>query len=103
MKTDLRSYSRVEGVPSPLRFQLPLEFTLINISALLTSKSFPASALARAEGYQRLESGAPENPAKYPPGRALPSTALDCEELHVASIVIVTFDWKFAAQISTAD
>ncbi len=25
-----------------------------------------------------------------------------CEVLHVASIVITTFDWKFAAQISTA-
>ena len=84
----MRSYSCVEGAPSPLRFQEPLEFTLIIISAFLKSKSFPASALARAEGYQRLESGAPENAAKYPPGRALPNTALDCEELHVASIVI---------------
>ena len=92
MKTDLRSYSLVVGAPSPRRFQLPREFTFIIISALLTSKSFPASAFARADGYQRLESGAPENPAKYPPGRALPSTARDCDELHVASIVIATFD-----------
>ena len=80
------------GAPSPLRFQDALEFTLISISAFLTSKSFPASALARPDGYQRLESGAPENPAKYPPGRALPRTATDCDELHVASIVIATFD-----------
>ena len=79
-------------MPSPLRFQFPLEFTLINISAFLKSKSLPASAFARADGYQRLESGAPENPAKYPPGRALPRTEIDCEELHVASMVIATFD-----------
>ena len=75
---------------------------MITISAFRKSKSFPARAFARADGYQRLESGAPENPAKYPPGRALPRTEIDCEVLHVASIVITTFDWKFAAQISTA-
>ena len=80
------------GAPSPLRFHDPLEFTLIFISALRISKSFPARAFASADGYQRLESGAPENPAKYPPGRALPRTEIDCEELHVASIVMATFD-----------
>ena len=92
IKTDLRSYSLVVGAPSPRRFQLPREFTFIISSALLTSKSFPASAFARADGYQRLGSGAPEKPAKYPPGRALPRIAIDCDELQVASIVTGTFD-----------
>ena len=64
MKTDLRSYSRVVGAPSPLRFQFALELTFMMISAFLKSKSFPARAFASADGYQRLESGAPENPAK---------------------------------------
>ena len=77
MNTDLRSYSRVVGAPSSGRFQFALEFTLMTISADLKSKSFPASALARADGYQRLGSGAPEKPAKYPPGRALPRIEID--------------------------
>ena len=63
-KTDRRSYSRVVGAPSPRRFHAARALTLICISEFRISRSLPASAFANAEGYQRLGSGAPENPAK---------------------------------------
>ena len=62
--TDCRSYSDLLG-PTPVpRYQLANELTVIIISGLLPSRSFPASAFASADGYQRLESGAPGKFAK---------------------------------------
>ena len=62
--TDCRSYSVLLGpTPVPL-YQLANEFTVIIISGLSPSKSFPANAFASADGYQRLESGAPVKFAK---------------------------------------
>ena len=65
------------------------------------SKSLPAKAFARAEGYQRDGSGAPENAEKKLPGRALPKTPQELERPQDASTEITTEDLKFADQTST--
>ena len=70
------------------------------ISGFALSKSFPARAFAKADGYQREESGAPEKAEKKLPGRALPKTPQELERPHEASTEITTDDLKFAAQTS---
>lgn len=47
-----------------------MEFTLIEISGVRGSRSFPARAFAIADGYQRSLSGAPLKPVKNFPGVA---------------------------------
>ena len=89
-----------DGTPSPLEFQEAAELTWITISGFFLSKSLPAKAFARADGYQRDASGAPGNPEKKLPGRALPKTPHDLERPHEASTEITTDDLKFADQTS---
>ena len=102
MKTDSRSYSIDDGVPSPRVFQMAPELTWMIISGFALSKSLPANAFAVADEYHSDGSGAPENAEKKLPGRALPKTPQELDRPHEASTVIGTEELKFADQTFTA-